>query len=231
MNWQHDPATATAALAAATFPLRPGGGVPAPQFPGHRTTPEIWYDRVLHHRWPAARPLVSSPNNIINLFQQRNYLEALAMVVSWGSMGRRLRYIYSRSLHDIEQTLQQCAASIQQTYSIQVAWASLTGTSCNQLEWTAVQTSKTLHFLSRALGFCQNPPVPIDAAVIRQCVWRAFRRTINEIPANQRPPLPLDWEGNTFDAYNRYMTAILVWADRWGWTTTDVETTLYRDYG
>jgi hypothetical protein len=231
MNWQHDPVTAAAARAAANFPLRPGGSVPAPQYSGHNTSPETWSRPVLLRPWPAAQTPFASPNNIINFFQQGDYLEALAMVVSWGNMARTLSRIYDRSLADIERTLRQCAASIQQTCSIRDAWVALTGVSGNQLDWTAVQASKTLHFLCRALGFCQNPPVAIDNGVIRRCVWPAFIHAVSSVPADQRPRLPRNWAGNTFDAYSRYMTAILVWADRWGWATTDVETTLFHDYG
>ena len=110
----------------------------------------------------------------------------------------------------------------QQTDSIQESWNLLT----NGLLWTPVMTSKILHFLCRALGFNQDPPVPIDNKVIRQYVWPGFRIGI---PPGQRPQ---DWKGNktdTFAAYCRYMTAMIEWAQARQWTTTEVETTIYDE--
>jgi hypothetical protein len=83
--------------------------------------------------------------------------------------------------------------------------------------------SKTLHFLCRALGFVKDAPVPIDNAVILTYVWPGFR--IN-IPPSKRPH---DWGGKTFAAYCRYMTAILEWADMKGWTTSELEATIFAE--
>lgn len=103
------------------------------------------------------------------------------------------------------------------TNSIEDSWDLLT----NRLGWTHVITSKTLHFLCRALGFNQDPPVPIDNNVILKYVWPGFRIGI---PSGQRPR---DWEGNDFAAYCTYMTAIIEWARVRNWTTTEVETTIF----
>jgi hypothetical protein len=138
-------------------------------------------------------------------------------------MFRANQYIYRQHLlQDIHGTLDQCAQSISRTNSIQQSWDLLT----NRLQWTNVITSKTLHFLCRALGFNENPPVPIDGGVILKYVWPGFRIGI---PPAQRPG---DWEGNTFTAYCRYMTAILAWAQmkQPPWTTTEVEATIYEEH-
>jgi hypothetical protein len=222
MDWHED---ATTAQSAGNYPLPLQARVPAHQFPGHNFDPAIWHRRILGTpRWPVVQALRSSPQNIITLFQEGAFLEALTMVVSWGSMGRQSKRIYNRPLAVIRRALEQCAESIQQTCAIQGAWNILTGVSANQLEWSAVMASKTLSFLSRALGFLQKPPVAIDGAVIRNLVWPAF---IRNIPVGQRP---LDWEGDTFDAYSRYMTAILVWASQRQWTTTELEATVFDEY-
>ena len=71
-----------------------------------------------------------------------------------------------------------------------------------------------------SLGFDHDPPVPIDGKVIRGRVWPLF---IRAVPASERPA---DWTGDTFEAYGRYMTAILTWADQRGWSTPDVERTI-----
>lgn len=101
----------------------------------------------------------------------------------------------------------------------------LLATSSRGMNWTSVMTLKTLHFLCRALfGFnYQDPPVPIDGKVIRGYVWPGFRIGI---PPPQRPQ---DWEGDSFAAYCRYMTAVLEWARKKNWTTTQVQATIFEE--
>jgi hypothetical protein len=93
-----------------------------------------------------------------------------------------------------------------------------------QLAWSSVITSKTLHFLCRSLDFEQNPPVPIDGWCIRKKVWPDFCASI---PIAQRPH---DWAGDSFEAYCRYMTAILTWANQRNWTTTEIQVTNFDQY-
>jgi hypothetical protein len=224
VNWQQDPVTARTAE---DFPLPISSEKPALQFPGCNTNPANWkYDVVFDSPcWPQVQPLTSSPDNIIDLFKRSAFLEALALVVSWGGMGRQLKRIYcNRPLPVIHEALKRCAVSVQQTHSIRCAWDYLTGDFPDQLGWSAVIASKTLSFLARALGFDKKPPAAIDNAVIRQQVWPAF---IGRIQAGLRP---LNWRGNTFDAYSRYMTAILVWASQRHWTTTELEATIFDEY-
>ena len=161
------------------------------------------------------------PLQIIDEFRSSHYLQAIALTICWGTMTRtKNRYIYrNHGLQYIYDTLDQCAQSIKQTDSIQQSWDLLV----NGLSWSPVMTSKTLHFLCRALGIEQDPPVPIDNAVVLAYVWPGFR--VN-IPPGQRPQ---DWSGKTFAAYCRYMTAILAWATIKNWTTTDLEATIYDE--
>jgi hypothetical protein len=94
-----------------------------------------------------------------------------------------------------------------------------------ELNWTNVISSKFLHFLCRSLDF-ENPPVPIDNAVIIQKVWsRIFLPRIDKEEINE---LKWDDRKHSFQSYNRYMTAINNWAERRGWTTTEVENSLFR---
>jgi hypothetical protein len=131
-----------------------------------------------------------------------------------------LQSVYGhRTIEQINRTLRGCAESIKESESIEDSWVALTSDLC----WSAVMSSKTLHFLCRSLGFEQNPPVPIDS-VIRNKVWPAFR---DPIPFAQRPE---DWQGDSFDAYCRYMTAIATLANKKNWTTTQVETTLFDQF-
>lgn len=225
LEWPIDQLTARAAT---DYPLAIQGNVPASQFGGCRTSSETWNDRVVQpSAWPDT-PLWSSPGEIIKQFADERYTQALALVVSWGGMGRRSKDIYGeregQTIEQIDRTLRSCADSIRELKSIAISWRMLTGSEPEQLRWSAVITSKTLHFLSRSLGFSQNPPVAIDGLVIREKVWPAFR---NSMPVVQRPH---NWQGNSFEAYCRYMTAILTWATQRNWTTTEMETTIFDQF-
>jgi hypothetical protein len=41
---------------------------------------------------------------------------------------------------------------------------------------------------------------------------------------------PGNWEGNTFEAYCRYMTAIITWSKLRDWTTTQIEATIFYEF-
>ncbi len=218
MNWDVDPPTQAAA---SNYPVQMTAVIPADQYPGRTFNSTNWNHRVLQRDYWPQGVIVSSPGQIIFTFQRQQYLQALALVVSWGTMWRRAGAIYgNNSLQNIQNTLAQCAESILATQSIAQAWMLLT----HNLGWSAVITSKTLHFLCRALGFSQDPPVAIDNKVIRNRVWPVF---CNGIPVGQRPQ---NWRGDTFDAYSRYMTAILEWSQVRNWTTTQLEVTLFDEY-
>jgi len=166
-----------------------------------------------------------SPTLIIDEFKNGHYLPALALTIHWGDMTRTKGNIYCQhSLQHMHNTLDQCAQSIQQTQAIDQAWDLLTKP--NGLQWSNVITSKTLHFLCRALGFEQDPPVPIDGRVILDRVWPRFRRGIS----SSHHPKPKPWRGNHFSAYSRYMTAVLEWAGDPGrkWTTTETRSNNLR---
>jgi hypothetical protein len=91
MIWKIDQATALAAMA--YMPLQ-DQDAPALQFGGCHTSAEIWDDRVLQPSTGPNRPLRSSPDQIIKQFADERYTQALALVVSWGGIGRRSKDIY-----------------------------------------------------------------------------------------------------------------------------------------
>lgn len=219
LHWERDEATARAAI---KYPFPIESTVPSCQFAGRTFKPEHWNHRVVQpSHWPQS-VLTSSPEQIIGQFANGYYSQALAMVVSWGTMWRRPAAIWGdRGITTIDATLRDCARWIESSRSVAHAWATLTGQVKGQLGWSAVITSKTLHFLCRSLGFEQDPPVAIDNAVIRQRVWPAFR---DSVPVSERPD---NWNGNSYAAYLRYMTAVLVWADARHWTTTQMEATIF----
>jgi hypothetical protein len=216
--WPTDKRTQSAAR---NYPLPIYAPSPLPQDAGGNFDPSSWQSRLRPKEVFPPGASKASPNLIIAEFQAAHYLPALALTVRWGSMWRTNQLIYRHPLQRIHNTLDQCAQSISQTNSIQHSWVLLT----NGLQWTNVIASKTLHFLCRALGFNQDPPVPIDRGVILKYVWPGFRIGI---PPGQRPG---GWEGNTFAAYCRYMTAILAWGQmkQPPWTTTEVEATIYAE--
>ncbi len=210
-----------------SFPLIIKSKTPANQFIGRSFNPTKLIARVIPPaNWSTVQPNFSSPENIIELFKRSAFLEALAMVVSWGTMWRNPDAIYGhRHLCVIKKTLHDCSDSIHSTQSITDSWKLLTAPNPFGLGWSAVLTSKTLHFLSRSIGFNDDPPVPIDNRIIRQNVWPVFK---NGIPPNLE--IPEGWSGNGFDAYTRYMTAILTWANQRNWTTTEIESTIFSEY-
>jgi len=225
MHWNLDQRTEDAA-SAHELPIRRGN--PARQFEGCLTDATTWNDRVVQPaHWPNGL-LWSSPDQILTFFRDGHYTLGLAMVVSWGGMGRRSWDIYrGRSpefIGQIEGTLQSCAQSIKASESIETSWLTLTGGNDGQLDWSAVMASKALHFLCRSLGFTQDPPAVIDNKVMRERVWPVFR---DSIPRHQRPGA---WGGNGFEAYSRYMTAILTWAAKRRWSTIEMESTIFDQY-
>jgi hypothetical protein len=93
--------------------------------------------------------LPSSPSQITDFFQKELYTQAVAMVVSWGGMGRRSKDIYKqRSQGDIQRIdngIRFSVGSIRNSGSIADAWTVLTGKGECELVWSAVMASKTLH--------------------------------------------------------------------------------------
>lgn len=168
MNWNIDEATA---LAATRYPLPISRSTPVGPLRGRRFNTQSWNHRVIQ---PATWHGVvrSDPEEIIRQFQGQHYTQGLAMVTSWGTMWRQPNSIWGgRALSTIEETLHSCTESIQDSNSVSDSWSILR----SQLQWSSVLMSKTLHFLCLSLGIDDEPPVPIDGAVIRQRVWPAFR--------------------------------------------------------
>ena len=224
MKWQLDNNTWEACVA---HPARLKAEEPANQFPGRNFNTCNWTSKLPpDHLLPLAG-CISSPENIISRFSTGQYLEGLALVVSWGTMWRTNRRIYNPRLESIRTTLEFCANEIRETESVRSSWNRVTGKFNNGLSWSSVMASKVLHFLARSQGFTNEPPVPIDNLVIRQEIWPRWLRKIENnqeiLPSNW----PLSWGGDSWEAYERYMTFILYNARNREWTTTDWETTLF----
>ena len=211
--------------------------LPKPQYDGldYRMREVTWKKHILNDNFPIycrypgeSGSLLASPTNIIQCFQDQKVLEALALTVAWGRMTRAKVNIYQKSNPVIEETLLKCLLSTNENNSVELSWNLLTG----KLKWGHVITSKCLHFLARSLGFEMNPPVPIDNTVFIQVVWPVFKNSIVKIRDTSNKDLPKGWwdHSNSWGAYNRFMTAINYWAGVKGWTTTQLENTLFQEY-
>jgi|GEM_PF-1866317 len=223
MNWNIDEQTATIAR---QFAPQVQYLAQSPQFQGRSFRAANWIGWTGHDPlWPPGLD-ASSPESIIAAFQAGAYLEGVALVTSWGTMWRQKRSILgNRPLGNILLALNFCAASIEETGSIDNSWLRLTDSQENGgLGWSAVMTSKTLHFLSRSLGHTTDPPVPIDNKIIRQKLWPHF------VAGVAPQDIPDNWRSNSLEAYSRYMTAILVWSGLRNGTTTETENSLFTYY-
>lgn len=184
------------------------------------------------HKYPRQLKLFGSPSNIIACFREERVLEGLTLTVAWGRMFRTPKAIYRMhppkrmDLLKIELALQHSIDSIIKSGGIHMAWVSLT----EQLRWSPVITSKCLHFVSRALGHEQNPPVPIDNSIVLRNVWPKFKQSIYRVKGLGDPDLCCSWRGSSWGAYNRYMTAVICWANKRNWTTTQFENTMFAEY-
>lgn len=209
---------------------------PAPQYDGSAQRPVAgkWQkhlrtrDFSAHCYIPGTDRLLPSPSNIIMSVQSGALLEALALTVAWGGMTRRKPAIYTAPNEVIERALARATDAMRHENSAQGAWELLVA----ELTWSDVITSKFLHFVARALGSEETPPVPIDNLVVAQHVWPRFRKLIREARNAGDPPLPQGWRDpdHSWDAYNRYMTAVISWSESRGWTTTEIETSLFEAY-
>lgn len=216
LDWELDEDTERACR---KYPIRLGDGAPAQRYQGHKFNTKNWQRRLLECDDFQRDVLFCSPSEIVRYFRAQKYLAGLALVVSWGGMTRTSKFIYDRhSLKHIDHMLCQCQHSIETTNRIDEAWRIL----AVDLDWSAVISSKTLHFMCRSLGCVSNPPVAIDHAIILKKVWPTF---IHDIPKKQRPQ---NWSEKAYSSYNRYMTAIHVWASQRHWTTTQVENTIFE---
>lgn len=209
---------------------------PKQQYDGSAVNPkeEIWKKYILKSEFSVYcnNPnwyglLICSPNNIIQCFRDKYMLEALALTVVWGSMAPAIKHIYNKPKGEIETTLFRCFKLIEEENSVEGAWNLIV----NDLAWKKVMTSKTLHFLTRSMDYDMNPPVPIDKGIIIDKVWKNFIIMVNDKFRRGIDPYPPNtWGSSTWESYNCYMTAINVWAGIKGWTTTQLENTIYKEY-
>jgi hypothetical protein len=200
----------------------------------HLLAASTWSKHIRQQNFPTycfdalRRGLLPTPKNIIQCFQQDYHLEALVLIVAWGSMTRTKEKIYIQPNEVIEHALRSCIVMTKHYGTVQHAWNILV----NRLGWSAVISSKVLHFLARSLGDEDNPPVPIDNKVILEQVWPRFHSAIRGMRRTSDKPPPEPWNDTktSWLAYNRYMTAMRYWSQAKGWTTTQFENTVFKEY-
>lgn len=203
-------------------PIIPGHQINVSQFQGRNYNVNSWINVIEQENFINELNInsLSSPDNIIKCFMQDFLLEGLSMVVLWGTMSRQKRKIYNSGLPAIKHYLEQSKISIADDLTIENAWRLLT----QNLGWSKVMTSKVLHFLCRSLCM-QNPPVPIDNKIIYKKVWRPLSQFLSN---NNIPRIPGWFRDNTFETYNRYMTALIIWSTMYNLSTKEFETALFN---
>jgi len=234
MTWDTDPVTQ---FWAARCLIKMGRNARS-QYPGDNTSLLLsTANRMLVKKAMPAHCIESTgthircaPENIVQCCQRGDVLEALVMVVAWGGLWRTKSQVYTAALPSMAKSLRAAVRSLAKEGTCREAWKILTA----DLGWTSVPASKFLHFAARSSGFTANPPVPLDNAVFMEGVWPSWKDDLQwsrrRDPTLARMQLPGTWRGRSWGAYCRYMTAISVWAAQRGWTTTEVENTLYKDY-
>ncbi|MBP6739728.1 MAG: hypothetical protein KA146_07040 [Leptospiraceae bacterium] len=166
----------------------------------------------------------SCPSNIIECFNESLFLEGLALVIMWGTMTRTKNKIYTKNKNYIEDTIKEIKKKIIEENRIEKAWKLLT----ENLNWSNVMSSKFLHFFCRSLGYKNNPPVPIDNAIVKNIIWKEFNLRVGSYSNLIKPK---DWfENNSFESYNRYMTVINYWAKEMSVDNTTIEVSLFNYY-
>ncbi len=240
LDWRYDDDTAWWAKEVGCV-VDIGSREPAPQYDGKddHLVAENWRQYILAPAFPEyceqQGRLECSPYNILRCIRDDHLLEALVLVIGWGgkSMWAKNARTYRSGMgleqakHKIRRTLAQCCECIERDSKVDSAW----DLAVNGLDWTDTMTSKYLHFLARALGYETAPPVPIDGEIIVGKAWPLFKNMILQRQGSAGRGVPGVWRHkSSWDAYNRYMTAINCWAEmKQGWSTTDVECTIFYE--
>lgn len=188
------------------------------QYPGSKFSYKTSLKNIEDIEW-MRKFTYAEPKNIISCFKNEKILEAVYLVTIWGGMSRtNTKTIYIKEKSKIKNVILDCKESILQSNKISNSWNLLV----NELEWSNVMTSKTLHFLTRSLGYVDNPAVPIDNKIFINELWPIL---IKNIEMNERPK---NWK-NGLPGYLRYMTFINWICKRYTLSTTQVENTLFKN--
>lgn len=228
--WHWDADTATIARQ-----LYPDRLVKSAQYPG---SVEPWQSE-----WLSALP--AKPKCEHCDFQTEAILDSAGLgdwplfvlqVSLWGRMipgplGRSYQQIYGfaygepvsvATFDTIDSILSRAFTGLQEEQSLQAIW-NLLG---EELSWSAVMRSHCLHFMARAAGWKDPVPMPLDTAMARNWLWPQFRQAARD----SRIPLPAVIHLDDWSHYNRYMTAMVAWAEILNWTCAELEGALWSHF-
>ena len=122
----------------------------------------------------------------------------------------------------IDSALSRAFAGLQEEQSLEAIW-NLLG---EELSWSAVMRSHCLHLMARAAGWQGRVPMPLDTTMSRNWLWPQFRQAARDSCL----PLPAVIHHDDWSHYNRYMTAMVAWAEVLNWTCTELEGALWSHF-
>jgi hypothetical protein len=207
----------------------------AEQFAGYQQQATNNYSRLMNI--PAGH-LDSSPESIIESAQAGEWLTFLLKVGRWGHMipgplakpmlniygNRNPANISQERLNQISLCLSDSFEMLLHQHSFQLIWERF-----DELNWTRVIRSKCLHFQARAANIEGPIPVAVDGLMSTQWLWPAFRSAVRnnlEFPW----PHPGGIMSNTFESYNRYLSAMNAWATHMNIGINELEVRLFQAF-
>ena len=148
-----------------------------------------------------------------------------------GLLGRSYQRIYGSAYGEpvsvatfdtIDSILSRAFAGLQKKQSLEAIWNLLS----DELNWSAVMRSHCLHLMARAAGWKDPVPMPLDTAMSRNWLWPQFRQAARDSCL----PLPAVIHLDDWSHYNRYMTAMVAWAEILNWTCAELEGALWSHF-
>jgi len=182
--------------------------------------------------------LDSSPEAIIESAINGNWLTFLFQVGRWGHMipGPRkapMKNIYGTVVpyHINQERLNLISSILTDTFSmfineepLELIWNQF-----DALNWTRVIRSKCLHFQARAANIEGSIPVAVDGLMATQWLWTNFKSlVINSLDNYWSRPGYI--RNNSYHSYNRYLTAMAVWASLMNINVDNLEVRLFNAF-
>lgn len=178
---------------------------------------------------PRDNRFDTSPKSIIESLINDHYLDFIVKVGVWGGMipgplGAPFKMIFNVNwkqqpsdcrIEGIKKAVGKVLSKASKNSNLKDSWAVFT----EELEWSSVMSSKVLHFIYKAKGFDANLPVPVDNAMCRKWLWPQFQKAVGSKLGSIN--------GDSYNAYCRYLSSIKAWSDVYNWTMSEVECSLF----
>jgi len=205
------------------------------QFAGYQQQANNNYSRLMNI--PTVY-LDSSPESIIESAQAGEWLTFLLKVGRWGHMipgplagpmqniygNRNPTHVLQERLNQISLCLSDSFEMLLQEHSFRLIWERF-----DELNWTRVIRSKCLHFQARAADLEGPIPIAVDGLMSTQWLWPAFRSVVRQRLGLQWPN-PGSITGDTFESYNRYLSAMNAWATHMNIGIDELEVRLFQAF-